>query len=193
MGMMQACVNSATYVFTYTFNAHKEFVIKCFEHGIYKRTMRAKVLDYEHVTGLVTFQFHNTIYRVIVDEHKRYNFSLNFIRYDAQLNVSLKPFVDHDDRLHEKKKQELLFSNELLSPLSGRVITVHVQQDDEIVQGQQLVTIESMKMENVICAVSNGFVKNLLIAPGDLVKQNQKLITFKSTGVFNGSVKTNFD
>jgi biotin carboxyl carrier protein len=72
------------------------------------------------------------------------------------------------------KKQEAI-----TTPISGRVINVHVQAEDHVLEGQPLVTIESMKMENEIRAPFDLFVKSVHISPGDLVEQDQLLIQIK--------------
>ena len=61
------------------------------------------------------------------------------------------------------------------SPLSGRVIAVHVQAGDAVLAGDPLCTVESMKMEIPIEAEAAGVVTELMVevgaelAEGDLV------------------------
>lgn len=72
------------------------------------------------------------------------------------------------------KRQEAI-----TTPIGGRVVKVHVQAEDHVLQGQPLVTIESMKMENEIRAPFDLFVKSVHISSGDLVEQDQLLIQIK--------------
>lgn len=67
----------------------------------------------------------------------------------------------------------------LKSPLAGRIVKIFIQEGDLIKQGQTLLIIESMKMENEFRAAFNGIIKNILISEGNLVQQNQVLINFK--------------
>lgn len=66
----------------------------------------------------------------------------------------------------------------LNSPLAGRVFVVAVIEGQVVKKHQPLLTVESMKMENEICAPYDAIIKTLLIKPGDLVQPNQRLITF---------------
>lgn len=66
----------------------------------------------------------------------------------------------------------------LTSPLAGRVLTVGVVVGQSVKKNQPVLTVESMKMENEICAPYDAIIKTLLIKPGDLVQPNQRLITF---------------
>jgi biotin carboxyl carrier protein len=52
------------------------------------------------------------------------------------------------------------------SPLSGRVIAVHVQAGDAVVAGDPLCTVESMKMEIPIEAEVSGVVAELMVEVG---------------------------
>ena len=78
------------------------------------------------------------------------------------------------------EKQPQAPSNEqtLKSPLAGRIVKILVKTGDQVSKNQLLVIIESMKMENEIRATFPGFIKNISITEGNLVQQNQVLITF---------------
>ncbi len=79
-----------------------------------------------------------------------------------------------------EQKQAQASGNEssLKSPLAGRVVKILVKPGDQVSKNQLLVIIESMKMENEIRATFPGFIKNISITEGNLVQQNQVLITF---------------
>lgn len=73
----------------------------------------------------------------------------------------------------------------LKSPLAGRISKVLVQAAQHVKLGQPLLLIESMKMENEICAPCQTFIKTISIAEGDVVQQNQILIEFEREGEGN--------
>lgn len=62
------------------------------------------------------------------------------------------------------------------SPLPGSIVKVMVQAGQEIKKGDTLLTMESMKMENVIASEVTGKVKNVLVQPGQNVMQDDKLV-----------------
>ena len=83
-------------------------------------------------------------------------------------------------------------NNFIESPLSGRVVRVLGAAGDAVCQGQPLVIIESMKMENEICSHSDGIIKTLFIALGNLVEPNQLLVELEMKGGLCGeSQRTN--
>ena len=63
------------------------------------------------------------------------------------------------------------------SPLAGRITKILVSTGQSVLKGQPLLLIESMKMENEICAPANGSIKAIAICQGDVVKPNQVLLT----------------
>ena len=62
------------------------------------------------------------------------------------------------------------------SPMPGRVVRVLVAAGDEIENGQPLVVIEAMKMENELRSKRAGRVAEVLVSPGQAVEGNAKLI-----------------
>ena len=62
------------------------------------------------------------------------------------------------------------------SPLPGSIVKVMVQAGQEIQKGDTLLTMESMKMENVIASEVTGKVKSVLVQPGQNVMQDDKLV-----------------
>ena len=67
----------------------------------------------------------------------------------------------------------------LVSPLTGKVARVLVCEGEYVSKGQPLAVIESMKMENELCAPYDAIIKNLFIHKGDVVKTKQELMRFR--------------
>lgn len=65
----------------------------------------------------------------------------------------------------------------LVAPMPGLVIDVPVEPDQEVAQGENLVILESMKMQNELRAPRDGRVTSIRVKPGDSVKQNQVMVT----------------
>lgn len=67
----------------------------------------------------------------------------------------------------------------LRSPLPGTVIEIVAKVGDEVKEGDTLVILEAMKMDNNLIAEKNGKVKAILVAEGEAVKENTPLVTFE--------------
>jgi len=64
----------------------------------------------------------------------------------------------------------------LKAPMSGLVVTVPVDEGQAIAQGELLVILESMKMQNELKAPRDGLVTRVRVQPGDSVEENQVMV-----------------
>lgn len=67
-------------------------------------------------------------------------------------------------------------TEKVLSPLPGRIVAIKVKVGDTVKVGQDVATLEAMKMENSISAEFEGVVTNILVSVGDTVAENAVLI-----------------
>lgn len=63
----------------------------------------------------------------------------------------------------------------ILSPMPGKIIEILVKEGDTVLDGQELLVLEAMKMENPICASCDGTIKELAVALKDQVATKQLL------------------
>ena len=70
-------------------------------------------------------------------------------------------------------------SEEVLSPMPGTILDVTVKVGDQVNADDELIILESMKMENPICAPSAGTVKEIKVAKDDKVSADQVLVVIE--------------
>ena len=70
-------------------------------------------------------------------------------------------------------------STEILSPMPGTIIQVHVKEGDDVAEGQELLVLEAMKMENPIVSTIAGKVKNIQVKVDDKVATKQLLVVIE--------------
>jgi propionyl-CoA carboxylase alpha chain len=63
--------------------------------------------------------------------------------------------------------------------MPGLVVSILVNNGDRVYRGQDLVCIESMKMESFVASPCDGFVDELVVEPGQAVETGDTLLTFK--------------
>jgi biotin carboxyl carrier protein len=63
------------------------------------------------------------------------------------------------------------------SPIPGLIFDVPAKQGQEVKQGDILVIVEAMKMENELRAPRDGKVKATFVSPGDSVDKGKPLVT----------------
>jgi len=79
---------------------------------------------------------------------------------------------------HMPKEAKGATENVLLSPLPGMVVNILVKKGDRVYRGQDLVVIESMKMESGVSSPCDGIVDNVAATIGKAVETDEVLITF---------------
>ena len=68
-------------------------------------------------------------------------------------------------------------AEDVKSPMAGTIFELLVEQGDAVAEGDELVILESMKMEIPVEAPSAGAVSQVHIAQGDQVQEGDVLVT----------------
>ena len=71
-------------------------------------------------------------------------------------------------------------AEEIKAPMPGRVIALEVEEGDAVEEGQGVVIIEAMKMENELKTHTPGQVKQVRVAVGDAVNKGDVLLVLES-------------
>lgn len=105
-----------------------------------------------------------------VDLHvqiKRTNVNWQFITRGAKHTAICMPahMAHLADHMIEKVPPDL--SKFLICPMPGLITALHVAEGDEVEAGQQLATVEAMKMENILRAEKSGVVKSIKAQQGE--------------------------
>ena len=100
-------------------------------------------------------------------------------------NMQVAPYIKaeicvHTPGLDAKAKGQRKKPTKLRSPMVGKVLFVHVRQDEQVKKGQTLFVIEAMKMENIIKAPCDGIVEKLMVSANDQVHVNDELMQLKA-------------
>jgi len=69
-------------------------------------------------------------------------------------------------------------NKKLTSPMAAVVTEILVKNGDIVRQGQELIIIEAMKMENAICAQHDGKITSIHVIAGDAIIKDQTLISY---------------
>ncbi len=67
---------------------------------------------------------------------------------------------------------------DILSPLPGVIVAILVKPGDNVKHGQELCTLEAMKMKNAIRSSKDGSIASIEVAVGDQVGHGQVLLTY---------------
>jgi len=101
------------------------------------------------------------------------------------VNISGKNFT-FDDAAVQAERQRTggagarLAPGAISSPMPGNVIKLMVKAGDAVKEGQPLVIVEAMKMENEIRSPSDGVVKKVNYAIGNLVEAGAPIVELEA-------------
>ncbi|MEG1611307.1 MAG: biotin/lipoyl-containing protein, partial [Alistipes sp.] len=76
----------------------------------------------------------------------------------------------------EQTKATKITGNTVNAPLPGRIIAIKVKVGDTVTSGQEVITLEAMKMENAVTTNYKGTVKQLFVKDGDTVATDAPLM-----------------
>lgn len=95
------------------------------------------------------------------------------------LDVSV---TDHIDQILDKLGMNIAESTavqDVKAPMPGSILNIIVSEGDTVNQGDQLLVLEAMKMENVIKSSGEGKVSKIHVSEKENVEKNQVLISFE--------------
>lgn len=104
--------------------------------------------------------------------NKTYTVSVNSNHYEVKIGTPL-------DKLIETMGLSTGAStavNDIKAPMPGLILDVSVKAGDIVKEGDSLLVLEAMKMENALTAPRDGVVKAVSIKKGDTVDKGQLLI-----------------
>ncbi|MEX0928029.1 MAG: acetyl-CoA carboxylase biotin carboxyl carrier protein subunit [Balneolales bacterium] len=73
-------------------------------------------------------------------------------------------------------------SDSLTAPMPGKILDILVDEGKEVKQGDPLIILEAMKMENELKAPIDGFISAILVEKGTSVNKKEILIELKAIG-----------
>ena len=115
---------------------------------------------------------------VKVDEIKNFNQFL-FTIEDCTLNLTLSSTQIEKLFAYMPAIKVEDLSKKLISPMPGLVKSISIKKGQPIKQGQELIVIEAMKMENILKSEKDCIVDDVLIKEGSSVSTDEVLVTFK--------------
>jgi biotin carboxyl carrier protein len=108
-------------------------------------------------------------------ENQKLTLKLNHREFEIRKKFELDALIAELglDKVKIKKLRELG------SPMPGRILSIHVKAGDHIKVGDPILSLEAMKMENILKSDGEGIVKRIAIEKDQVVDKGQLLIEFE--------------
>jgi propionyl-CoA carboxylase alpha chain len=130
---------------------------------------------------LGTRLFQGTVDGKPVSVHVEYipgGFQLNHAGSTVKTTVRT-PRVAELDRFMPAPREEQETPG-IMAPISGLVVDIRVKNGDSVKEGQDVVVLEAMKMENILSVPKDSKVKKVHLKAGDSVQAGQMIIEFEA-------------
>ncbi|MHA1596865.1 MAG: acetyl-CoA carboxylase biotin carboxyl carrier protein subunit [Candidatus Asgardarchaeia archaeon] len=80
-----------------------------------------------------------------------------------------------DEKISRGENSTKFNLEDVISPITGKIIEIKVKEGDKVNRGDTLLVIEAMKMQNEIVASKEGVVNKIFVKEGDIVSKGDKL------------------
>ncbi len=103
---------------------------------------------------------------------KEYKISVNGNKYDVLIQDDLDQLIKELGLTINGKQKD----SNLKAPMPGLILEISVSEGQEVKEGDALLVLEAMKMENVLTAPKDGVIQAIIVKKGDAVEKKQLLI-----------------
>ena len=129
--------------------------------------------------GLFNIIYKEKSFIANVLSHDKKNKVFEIVINNNHYKVQLKDSFDEALIRLGVEHQEVDKDKAVVSPMPGKVVEVFVGAGDSVDEGDSLIVLAAMKMENIIKATKSGEVKHVYASVGDSVEKNCRLLVYK--------------
>ncbi|MBI4925017.1 MAG: biotin/lipoyl-binding protein [Bdellovibrio sp.] len=149
-GIVQVKINEKDQLMVEWFKDAQGISIKT-EHGVFSFDLLGEVSE----EGLVQYQVKQ--------------------RGSSEVFSSLH-FLTSGAELFESQNTKLKHGIKIKAQMPGKVLKILIKEGQAITEGEPMIVIEAMKMENQVSSVHNGKVKKIFIEQGQAVETGEALV-----------------
>ena len=140
-------------------------------------TIKASNFDFEY-GSLLRFDVDGQRH-LIQFEETREEINLRFSIKGSDVECAVYNDAQYKLKGYMAPPKKIDHAKSVLSPMPGSIVHVSVEVGQNVVEGQELLVIEAMKMQNIIKSQVEGRIKKINIKAGVSVAVDQLLIEFE--------------
>ena len=118
--------------------------------------------------------FENQRFNIVVEDANQDNYRVKVegISFEIELKRPIHTLVEDLGFTKPKTQSDQV----ICSPMPGHILNLNKTEGEKVTLGENLLTLEAMKMENTIQSPRDGVVKHIYIKIGETVTKGQKLL-----------------
>lgn len=153
---------------------HKYVIIDPFSQQLKINGHKKEIRIFEDEAGFNYLEYKNRRYLIEIIERNqnKYTILVNGVSYSFTIEspISYKRRKYLENQKHTSKLEVIG------APMPGKIIELLIEENSRIKEGDSVLILEAMKMQNEIIAQEGGRIKKIHVKPGDTVSKDQVLI-----------------
>jgi biotin carboxyl carrier protein len=154
---------------------NKKFVIRNpFSEDLKINGHKQDIKIFEDEEGFTVIEYKNRKYLAeIIDKNQnKYTVLLNGLSY----TFTIESPISYRRRKYLEKFKQVSKVEIIAAPMPGKVVELLVEENARVKEGESILILEAMKMQNEIIAVVAGKIKKIHVKPGDSVTKDEALM-----------------
>lgn len=124
--------------------------------------------------GFTVIEFNNKRYiaEIVEKNQNKYSVLLNGLSY----TFTIESPISYKRRKYLEKFKQDSKSESIVAPMPGKIIELLVEENARVSEGEPILILEAMKMQNEIIAVVAGKITKIHVKAGDSVAKDEVLM-----------------
>lgn len=131
-----------------------------------------KIFDDENGFTYILFKKKKYLAEIIEKSQNKYTVLINGVSYsftiETPISFKRKKYLEKN---LQKSKMELIGA-----PMPGKIVDVLVEEGAKVNEGESLLILEAMKMQNEIASTVTGTIRKVFVKPNDIVNKEDVLV-----------------
>ena len=138
-----------------------------------------KIFDDENGFTYIQYNRKKYLVEIVEKSQNKYTVLINGVSYtftiETPISYKRKKYLE---KTKAKSKTEFI-----QAPMPGKIVDILVEAGAEVKEGESVLILEAMKMQNEITAPISGTVKKVYVKPNDIVNKEDLLIEIRNNFV----------
>jgi biotin carboxyl carrier protein len=160
--------------FAVTPHGKKYMIVNPFSEELKINGHKQEIKIFEDDDGFTYLEYKNKKYlaEIIEKNQNKYTVLLNGVSY----SFTIESPISYSRRKYLEKYKQVSKAENITAPMPGKIIELLVEENVTVKEGDAILILEAMKMQNEITTHVAGKVKKINVRPGDTVTKDQVML-----------------
>ena len=131
-----------------------------------------KIFDDENGFTYILFKRKKYLAEIVEKSQNKYTVLINGVSY----SFSIESPISYNRKKYLEKNKSKSRTELVAAPMPGKIVDVLIELGDKVKEGESLIILEAMKMQNEISSPASGTVSKIFIKEGDIVNKEDVLV-----------------